>query len=73
MHKVNLRAADLEMTWLSKADLQGADLSEANLQEAKFGESNLEQATLTGSRQHYANFQDANMEGCKDCPTTWDR
>ncbi len=42
MHKANLRAADLEMTWLSKADLQGADLSDANLQEAKFGESNLE-------------------------------
>ncbi|MCW1248594.1 pentapeptide repeat-containing protein, partial [Pseudomonas sp. SAICEU22] len=66
-------AADLEMAWLIKADLKGADLRDANLQEVKLGESNLEQANLTGSRQHYGNFQDANMQGCVGCPTSWDR
>ena len=34
--------------------------------------NNLENANLGGSRQHYANFQDANMEGCTGCPTTWE-
>ena len=60
------------MTWLSRADLLGANLADANLQEAKFGESNLEKADLRGTRKHYANFQDANMEGCSGCPQTWD-
>lgn len=68
-----MQAADLEMAWLSKADLQEANLGDANLQEAKFGQSNLARADLRGARQHYGNFQEANMEGCKGCPETWDK
>ncbi|MEW5610592.1 pentapeptide repeat-containing protein, partial [Pseudomonas juntendi] len=28
---------------------------------------------LRGARQHYGNFQEANMEGCTGCPETWDK
>ncbi|MBF3255716.1 pentapeptide repeat-containing protein, partial [Pseudomonas aeruginosa] len=71
LHQATLRAADREMTWLSRADLKGADLRDANLQEVKLAEANLEDADLRGSKVRFGNFQGSNMQGCKDCPAGW--
>ena len=66
-----MRAINLEMAWATKVDLKGASLVNANLQEAKMSDSNFENADFTGTRKHYANFMDVNMEGCTNCPVDW--
>jgi uncharacterized protein YjbI with pentapeptide repeats len=61
------------MAWANKLDLTGAILVNTNLQEAKLADSNFQNADMRGARKHYANFMDINMDGCRGCPTDWQK
>ena len=56
---------------LNLANLDGAVLVDADLQEAKFWGSNLKNANLERAILRFTIFPDANLKGCKGCPTDW--
>ena len=76
LRNADLRHARLDLANLEKARLQGANLTRASLQQSNLRLADFTGATLMaiqgwGMFAQGAQFQDANMEGCTGCPTTW--